>query len=384
MRITGWEFCLVIIYFILINMNFRNFIAKNYVNFRGWSTKRHLLMIESDDWGAIRMPSKSVYDALRSQGVGEGSFFDKYDSLESSEDLELLFEVLSSVKDNQGHPVVMEPFAVVANPNYEAIEKNGFSEYEYETFVDTYRRFNHTMTAFETIKEGMHSKVWCPQSHGREHIQVNRWMKVLNGDYKLGKLGFETQSFHSDCKPKGMDYNKAFDYDSIEELDQLKAILKDGLTLFENIYGYKSISFCQPTGCIGKDLLDYASKNGIKLIGGQYHYPLGGGKYKLVNLKWGEKTYEGARIYRRNCKFEPARDHNIDWVDRCLAEIKIAFRWGKPAVIDSHRVNYIGSIYPENRDYTLKEMKRLLLEIVKHWPDVKFVNSNELFNEMTQ
>ena len=88
------------------------------------------------------------------------------------------------------------------------------------------------------------------------------------------------------------------------------------------------------------------------------------------------------RVYRRNCKFEPAKNHNIDWVDQCLSEIKIAFRWGKPVVIDSHRVNYIGSISPENRDYSLKELKCLLKEIVKRWPEVEFVNSEQLYNEM--
>ena len=137
------------------SLSFERIIAKNYVNARGWRTNRKLLLIESDDWGAIRMPSKAEYDMLCSHGAGEGCFFDKYDSLESSEDLELLFDVLSSVKDSQGHYAIMEPFAVVANPNYEAIEANGFSEYVYEPFVDTYRRFSHTEKSFETIKEGM-------------------------------------------------------------------------------------------------------------------------------------------------------------------------------------------------------------------------------------
>lgn len=363
-------------------ISFRDKLAKNYINAVGWRTKRKLLLIESDDWGAIRMPSKSVYDALYSHGAGEGCYFDKYDSLESEEDLELLFEVLSSVKDSHGQHVIMEPFAVVANPNYEAIETNGFSEYVYEPILDTYHRFSHTAKSFETIKEGMHSGIWHPQFHGREHIQVNRWMKALQSNDRLVRLEFLSRAFHCGCQPPKNDYYNAFDYDSKEELPQLKKIVQDGLNIFEQLYGFRPIALCSPCGFTSQELIDFSSQEGIRLQGGQFRSPNGHGSYNVINKYWGDREINDARVYRRNCKFEPAKDHNIDWVDRCLSEIKIAFRWGKPAVIDSHRVNYIGSISSENRDYTLKEMKRLLKEIIKQWPDVEFINSEQLYKEM--
>lgn len=364
------------------SLSFKRIIAKNYINAMGWRTSKKLLLIESDDWGSIRMPSKMVYDKLSMQGAGEGCYFDVYDSLESSEDLELLFEVLSSVKDSQGHPVVMEPFAVVANSNYEAIERNGFSEYVYEPFVDTYRRFSHTEKSFKTIKEGMRAGIWYPQFHGREHIQVNRWMKALQSNDKLVRLEFSSRAFHSGCLPSNIDYYNAFDYDSKDELPQLKEIIRDGLNIFERLYGYKPIALCSPCGFISQELFDFSSQEGIRLRGGQFRTPNGDGSYKRINNYWGTRGLNDMRVYRRNCKFEPAKNHNIDWVDQCLSEIKIAFRWGKPAVIDSHRVNYIGSISPENRDYTLREMKRLLREIVKRWPEVEFINSEQLYKEM--
>jgi hypothetical protein len=69
---------------------------------------------------------------------------------------------------------------------------------------------------------------------------------------------------------------------------------------------------------------------------------------------------------------------NRDWVDSCLGEINAAFRWRKPAVISSHRVNYIGAHYPDNRDRGLRELKRLLKAIVQKWPEVEFMTSAEL------
>lgn len=56
------------------------------------------------------MPSRKVYECLLKEGLEvDNSYFDKYDSLESAEDLMALFDVLSSVKDRNGHSAVITP-----------------------------------------------------------------------------------------------------------------------------------------------------------------------------------------------------------------------------------------------------------------------------------
>ena len=363
-------------------LSLRDKLAKNYINAVGWRTKRKLVLLESDDWGTVRMESREAYETLLSETGKEGCYFDKYDAVESGKDLEMLFEVLSSVKDKNGHPAVMSPISVVANPNFEEVEKNGFSKYVYEMVLDTYQRFPQTQNSFEVAKEGIRDGVWFPQFHGREHINAQRWLRTLQMDDELSKKAFHFHSLHSELMPSTIDYFNAFDFDSHDKKQQLEEVMADGLSLFEKIWGYRAMAFCAPCGVISKETIDVAAKNGIKLAAGQYFSPDGRGSYNKIDKKWGDKGVEGMRFYRRNCKFEPSKNHNIDWVDRCLSEINIAFRWGKPANIDSHRVNFIGSIYVENRDYTLKELKRLLKEIIKYWPDVEFVTSEELYNEM--
>jgi len=67
-----------------------------------------------------------------------------------------------------------------------------------------------------------------------------------------------------------------------------------------------------------------------------------------------------------------------DWVNSCLNDIDMAFRWNKPAIISSHRVNYIGALDPGNRENGLSQLKQLLKEVVSRWPDVEFMTSAEL------
>ena len=61
-----------------------------------------------------------------------------------------------------------------------------------------------------------------------------------------------------------------------------------------------------------------------------------------------------------------------------MKEIEIAFNCNKPATISSHRVNYMGTINPENRAEGLKKLDQLLGAIIKKWPEVEFITSMEL------
>ena len=67
-----------------------------------------------------------------------------------------------------------------------------------------------------------------------------------------------------------------------------------------------------------------------------------------------------------------------DWVGSCLKEVETSFFWHKPAIISSHRVNYIGWINPANRDRGLALLDELLNRLIKLWPDVEFMTSVEL------
>jgi len=50
----------------------------------------------------------------------------------------------------------------------------------------------------------------------------------------------------------------------------------------------------------------------------------------------------------------------------------------KPALISSHRLNYIGYIDENNRKKNLRQLKTLLSEVIKRWPDVEFLTSDQL------
>lgn len=90
----------------------------------------------------------------------------------------------------------------------------------------------------------------------------------------------------------------------------------------------------------------------------------------------GKKSPYGLIYLMRNCFFEPSQ--NSGNAAECLNRIKIAFRWHKPATISMHRLNVIGSIDESNRTRNLADLKWLLKEIIRRYPDVEFMTSDEL------
>ena len=106
--------------------------------------------------------------------------------------------------------------------------------------------------------------------------------------------------------------------------------------------------------------------------------PLGDGKYKTHLRFLGKQNKLGQLYLSRNAGFEPSQFPDQDNVNTCLKSIETLFRLNKPATISTHRVNYIGWLHPENREETLRQLKILLAEIVKRWPDVEFMTSDEL------
>ena len=66
-------------------------VAQNLGNLRGWSTNRKTIIIESDDWGSIRMSSKDNLSKLVDYGVRvQKCHYVQNDALASEEDLSLI------------------------------------------------------------------------------------------------------------------------------------------------------------------------------------------------------------------------------------------------------------------------------------------------------
>lgn len=366
----------------------KSILKQNICNIPGWSTKRHIIVFESDDWGSVRMSSNYAFERMKKAGMPvEKSHYTIYDSLECNDDIIALMETLSKFIDCTGRSPVFTGVNVVANPDFEKIKQNGFSEYVYEPYTETCKRYDNHDRVYELWKEAISKRLIVPIFHGREHLNAQFWIRALQKGNKSTLLGFENRvtGMPGIKGEKLPNFQAAFDIDTVADLPYQKEVIKTGLDLFEQLYGYRSKYFVPTNGPFNNTLEETLNECGIRYIntGKKQREPLGNGQYRVNTRFLGDKNQFGQIYLTRNCFFEPAATgfevpKNYSWVDYCLKEIEIAFRWHKPATISSHRVNYIGYLHPENRENGLRQLSELLSRVLKRWPDIEFMTSSEL------
>jgi len=361
-------------------------ISSHLNNYRGWRTSRKIVVIESDDWGSVCMPSPEIHEKLiQTKYRIDLCPYATYDSLASEEDLQMLFSALSDYRDRNGNNPVITANTVMTNPDFLKIKDSGFTGYYYELFTDTLKKYPQHSGSFKLWKQGMESRLFYPQFHGREHVNINAWLAAIQDEGSAYQSVFK----HNVCwlgpaqnEGNKIDVRASYDTNQTEEIENQKQVLHEGLKIFNSLLGYISKSFIAPNFIYHSDLEPILYEAGVRYIQGMKYQKLplmGNDKRKMIRHYQGERNGLGQYYLVRNCVFEPSQyPEQHDNVGECLKGIRNAFFWKKPAIITAHRLNFIGFIHPENRERNLKQFRELLGTILKKWPDVEFMTSVEL------
>lgn len=361
------------------------FFRNHLLNIEGPAIDRKVIVIESDDWGSIRIPSRRSFDRLNDKGLQlDSNPYNRFDALETGDDLQALFETLSSFRDYKGNTPIVTANVIVANPDFEKIRWSEFSKYSYEYFTETYKRNPSSESSWKVFQEGINSKYLKPQFHGREHVNALRWLRMLRTLDQQFLDAFDEGVFsidHEFGRGKRNNLMATLDYDTEEERQFAYDQLRDGINIFERIFKSTSDSFIAPCNVWDLSSEQILAQQGVKFIQGflgQLIPNPGLDSYITKKLSTGMRSASGQIYLVRNAYFEPSTLPNYDWIGNCLQKIQAAFFWRKPAIVSMHRLNVIGTIFPENRNKNLLMLSQLLKEILKRWPEVEFLSSDQL------
>ncbi len=367
-----------------------NFIV-NLKNIPGPTVNKKIVVLECDDYGGIRMPSAEAYKKMVAAGVDiSKTRYSLLDTLEDEQDLEKLFETLQSVKDKNGKPAVMSPFVNVANPDFEKIKAGSYRQYFYEPFTTTLQKYGRHSNTMKVWRQGMDAGVFIPEYHGREHISVQPWLQKLQEGNRQLLTAFD-YGFVAVANIKGIhDYAQEFRPEFYFTNENQKSFLHrsiiEGVKLFEQLFGYTPSSFMPANSVFHPAFEDTVLQAGIPflVVAHKNLTPGNSGEPTFTNFTFRQKIKKARlNFYIRNCAFEP-NDEHYSSINGTLHQIEAAFRWHKPAIISSHRVNFVGGLGKHNRDKGLKEMQQLLKAVVKRWPDVEFMGTANMLKELKQ
>jgi hypothetical protein len=348
-------------------------------NLRGLSSNDKIIVFESDDWGSTRMPNKQVYDTLLRKGIPvDRSAYCKYDTLESTNDIAFLAEVFSKYRNSLGVNPKLTMNYVSSNPDFRKINDSGREVYFFEPFTQTYKKSSYASDAFGIVQKGINEGLFMPQFHGRDHVNVPLWFYLLKNNEAF-KIAFEhgMWGLSRDVFPQIKKSIQAT-YDSTD-LNYTMPSIFQGLELFEKQFGFKSKSFIANNYVWANELNETLKNNGIVHFQTMKYQLLPNKKNKkkkMIRRTFGSKNDFGQTFAPRNCAFEPTEfghDHLYT-----LKQISRAFLYKKPAIISSHRINFVGGLYERKRDENLLELDKLIKKIIECWPEVKFLSSDQL------
>ena len=363
-------------------------LKKHIINCRGPRLKQKFLAFESDDWGAIRIPNVEVRETLWKDGLTRKTDpFSRFDALESTEDYQALFDVLLKFKDQKdNHPIITANF-ILNNPDFKAIKALNFTEYRSESFLKTYNKYEGNENAWETLQLGIVQNLIKPQFHGTEHLNVVRWMQFLKDNNEGYKKAFDLNCFAIDdvtSLNRRTNLMAAYDYNSNEELDYIQKSIVDGLQQFKDIFGFASQTTIAPCYVWNDKIEQIFYDESVNGFQGSHlqNIPIINKSFQKKYRYIGQHNKRKQTYLVRNGLFEPSIIENINWVDKCLESIEIAFQWGKPAIIGTHRINFAGRLDVEQRNQNLKDLDLLIRKVLQKWPDIQFVDSACIYKEI--
>ncbi|KAF2519766.1 hypothetical protein E0W68_00605 [Flavobacterium salilacus subsp. salilacus] len=349
-------------------------------------SKRKVIVFESDDWGSVTISDNKTFDKIKGLGFPVDSDpYSKYDNIASIEDLDTLFDLLLSFKDVNGNPPVITANTNMGNPDFDKISENHYKEFYFEPLDVTLDKYSSGSNILEHWHKGIKEKVFMPQLHGREHLNVIPWLREMQNNTNLQ----EACKLNVSCIPVNnrignrRDFKAALDYQENAELEFQKDALVQSFKEFERIFGFSPLTFIAQCYTWGEEHEKALSELGVKYLQGIYGQKIPRGKgnpYTVKHNYFGRKNKYGQQYILRNAFFEPSLyTSREEEYRKCLKEIEFAFKFGKPAVISVHRLNFIGSRDINNRDENLRLLKLLISKVLERWPDVQFLSSDKIY-----
>ena len=327
---------------------------------------RPIVIIQSDDWGRVGIPSLDTLEEIRHLGFKVGdSPWDRY-GLETTEDIDQLAATLAQFQDADGKKACMTANFVMANADLRQMAAEGWKRFVWKP-IDEGFPVPWDADLMPSYRRAIEAGVFYPGLHGFTHFNTTELMAALNDSSNLGvrarALALRDVPYLRSVTPE---YNFALvrcDAEGEHFLEKRRQTewIEQGVKLFERAFGFRPVTACAP-GYRGNEVThELLLREGIG----------------VTQDRHGDVPFElgGMLFLGRNVAFEPCLGESYN-LTQAVAEASQAVAAGSPIVICSHSINYV-SRFLNQAEFARGQLAQLLAQLKLQFPDLRFASDRE-------
>ena len=331
---------------------------------------RPVVVIQSDDWGRVGVPSLPVFNQIRQAVPGVGDSRWDFYGLETTADLEALGNELEAIRDTDDAPACITGNFIMANADLRLMAENGFARGIYKPISEGFPPpwTDSLVTAYRALVD---RKVFYPGLHGFTHFNAS----VLEGALAdPGDLGERARLLARLDTPYLRSVTPEYNFALLSmpagsevflPAERQKQWLESGIQIFEEVFGFRPVTFCAPgyrSNDVTRRLLEENGVAGIQLPS------------KAPPVRDG-----GLVVLGRNVAFEPAlwKSDRAALIEQALADGEAAVARGTPIIICSHSINYM-TRFLDRAEEARSDLALFLGRLKDRFPDLRFAGDADL------
>lgn len=342
----------------------------------GFSVRRPIVILQSDDWGRVGVRDREGWDELEAAGIGLGNKPYDYYSLETAGDVTAVHEILSRHRDSVGRAPCLVMNFCLANLDFDKIHESNFETlYLHPLSQGLPGKWNRP-GLIEAYREGIAAGIFYPALHGMTHFCRNALERHLVQHSARGVLlrtflRAQTPYIHWRMPWVGFEY---WDHDSKPQFIPAggqRRFVAEAATEFSKVFGVRPLSACAPGYRANDDTRQSWAECGIQVAQN--------GPGKIIAPQMDDS---GLLNTYRTVELEPALDESRYTVERCLEQASQCFARGIPAILSVHSINFHSTL-KDFRGTTLARLDKFLSALERKYDDLLYAHDVDLLALLT-
>jgi hypothetical protein len=323
------------------------------------------VVFESDDWGLCGfVPDREALKGLDRERLA-GRLIESYweTTLEDSTTVAVLSRLLASHRGTDGLPPALQANYILCSLEYlpggeqAGPGEGAWRDHDLPDLPAAYARPG----LWEAVAAGRRLGVWRPELHGAYHYDPERRRMSVAADEEARRAAAQGV-----LPFPGSD--RAWELGPWRGEAVLATELEHSLAVFQHLFGRPPVSVMAPDYVWDSACERRWVARGLRVIQGkreQRDPQRRGGRLrqrleKVLERAWARIRYPDRTYLERNCRFEPVQSADAESAaTRCLEEIRDAWRRGEPAVVETHRLNFV-HLDPAEREQGQAALAELL------------------------